>query len=179
MFAYCGNNPVDRIDPSGCSYVSTQKHNVSSDYAFAQEICVGVGGVAAIGLVLGSSLDDLLDEMLRKLERSLIKTGKHEYRAEYEVHHIAAKQAFRAARAARILNEVLPQGVEDPLNKVSLKTSVHRRIHNNAYYSLVNIVVVEAYDLAEGNPQRQYSNVVSVLGALYSFLESLNVLSTN
>ena len=69
--------------------------------------------------------------------------------------------------------------MEDPLNKVSLKTSVHRRIHNDAYYSLVNIMVVTAYDLAEGNPQQQYSNVVMVLGALYGFLESLNALSTN
>ena len=69
--------------------------------------------------------------------------------------------------------------MEDPLNKVSLKTSVHRRIHNDVYYSLVNIMVVTAYDLAEGNPQQQYSNVVLVLGALYGFLESLNALSTN
>ena len=142
-------------------------------------IGLGVGGAAAIGLALGSLVDDLIDEMLNKLKKSLVTSGRTEYRTEYEEHHIAAKQAYKAKKAASILNEVLPGGVEDPLNKVSLKTSVHRRIHNNAYYSLVNIMVVTAYDLAEGNPQQQYSNVVMVLGALYGFLESLNALSTN
>jgi hypothetical protein len=141
--------------------------------------CGGAGGGVAIGLALGSLLDDLIDGMLNKLEKSLVKSGRKEYRTEYEEHHIAAKQAYRAGKAAIILNEVLPKGVEDPLNKVSLKTSVHRRIHNNAYFSMVNILVIEAYRLAEGDKQKQYDNVVSVLDVLRGFLESLNVLSTN
>lgn len=71
MFAYCGNNPVDRTDPSGCSYASTQRHRISSEYTFAQDVCIGlgVGGAAAIGLALGSLVDDLIDEMLNKLKK--------------------------------------------------------------------------------------------------------------
>ena len=120
-----------------------------------------------------------MQEIEKQLTKSLAKAAQREYRSEYEEHHITAKQAFRAAEAAGILNEILPGGVENPLNKVNLKTSVHRRIHNNVYYSLVNILVIEAYNSAAGDRQKQYDNVATVLGALRGFLESLNVLSIN
>ena len=113
------------------------------------------------------------------MSQSLSLASQREYRSEYEEHHIAARKAAKASEAASILNEVLPGGVEDPLNKVMLKTSVHRRVHTNIYYSVVNYMVVIAYDTAAGDSKKQYTNVVSVLGTLQAFLSSLNALSIN
>ena len=41
------------------------------------------------------------------------------------------------------------------------------------------MLVIEAYNSAGGNQQKQYENVVAVLGTLGRFLEALNVLSIN
>lgn len=74
---------------------------------------------------------------------------------------------------------MLPDGVEDPLNKISLKTSVHRRIHTTLYYSLVNHLIIEAYTKANGNKQQQYANVVTALDNIREFLALLNAYSIN
>ena len=124
-------------------------------------------------------LNELFEAIKEKLTRSLALATKKEYRSEFEEHHIAAKKSVNARRAAAILNEVLPGGVEDPLNKVMLKTSVHRRIHTSLYYLLVNETIIAAYTQANGDKQKQYSNVVAVLGTLKTFLETLNAFSIN
>ena len=118
-------------------------------------------------------------EIEEKLSKSLSVATTRTYRTDFEEHHIAAKSAFKAKEAAAILNAVLPGGVEDPLNKVMLKTSVHRRIHTNLYYSVVNCLIVKAYYDAGDDPNKQYNNVVSTLETLHGFLSGLNALSNN
>ena len=131
------------------------------------------------GAVATFELIEWFKEIEEKLTKSLAVAASRTYRTDFEEHHIAAKSAFKAREAATILNEVLPGGVEDPLNKVMLKTSVHRRIHTNVYYSAVNWLIVKAYQDAGDNPAQQYSNVVSTLGKLKAFLTSLNELVDN
>ena len=191
MFAYCNNNPVCNSDTTG--------YMTDALDGFRQKACTqtildggGTGGAVSLyasfividvitgGITMADDwLDELIDTIVEKLSKSLAKSGRPEYKTEFEEHHIAAKKALNAKRAASILEEVLPGGVEDPLNKVMLKTSVHRRIHTSAYYLLVNSAIISAYNKANGNPQQQRENVVKVLGAIQAFLTGLNVLSTN
>lgn len=87
------------------------------------------------------------------------------------------KKAKNAAQAARILNEVLPKGVEDEQNKVWISTDVHRRIHTRLYYALVNEIIIVAYASANGDKQKEKSNVIAALGSLKVFISSLDALS--
>ena len=192
MFAYCGNNPIRYSDAVGFSYADAIGGTRSKLFCYTMVDASGGSGAVSIYIsyvvldtVIGGIvttydwLDELVNTIVDKLSKSLAKSGRAEYGNDFEEHHIVAKKAFNAKRAASILNKVLPGGVEDPLNKVMLKTSVHRRIHTSAYYMLVNYAVIEAYNCANGDPQKQRENVITTLGALRAFLEGLNILSTN
>ena len=56
------------------------------------------------------------------------------------------------------------------MNKVSISTCLHRRLHTKLYYELVNIVIVGAYNSAGGDREQQVENVTSALGAIRSFI---------
>lgn len=193
MFAYCGNNPLAHSDHRGYSKANALSNfsDKYCSYALQEDIGGGGGGnlLAVYALSLYTSItaiiqvtenpDGLIDSFLEKLSKSLAKTGRQEYKTEFEEHHIVAKKAVNAKKTAHILNSILPNGVEDPLNKVMLKTSVHRRVHSGLYYLIVNQIVISAYDQANGDYAKQYQNVVSVLAALSEFLQCLNLLATN
>lgn len=194
MFAYCLNNPILFADPEGTNpYASYIAYKTCAEQFGGGSVYIVVGlGVAAAAATpsfidaLSNTLDDInewIDEqkqaIVDKLEASLTSAKQREYKTEYEIHHITARKSSNAAAAAAILNRVLPGGVEDPLNKVPVKTSVHRRIHTNEYYALANYLVISAYQQANGDPSQQYSNVVTVLGGLRIFIIGLNALSIN
>ena len=173
MFAYCRNNPVCAQDASGyrddwCTSVSKKS---------LERVIFG-GGVAVGGCAV-IFIGDLIRELIDRLTISLSKSGRSTYRNEFEEHHIVAKKAFNAKKVANILAEIFPDGVENEKNKVTLKTSVHRRIHTYTYYVIVNSAIISAYKRANGNHEQQKQNVIAVLDALKTFLEALNVLSTN
>ena len=56
------------------------------------------------------------------------------------------------------------------MNKVSISTCLHRRLHTKLYYELVNIVIVGAYNSAGGDREQQIENVTSALKAIRSFI---------
>lgn len=84
-----------------------------------------------------------------------------------------AKRAFTISRAD---TTTLPAaGSSTPtgylqMNKVSISTCLHRRLHTKLYYELVNIVIVGAYNSAGGDREQQIENVTSALKAIRSFI---------
>ena len=60
---------------------------------------------------------------------------------------------------------------------MELKTIVHRRVHTNLYYALVNTVVVYAYESAGDDEIKARQNVDIALGSVKVFLLGLNTLS--
>ena len=81
-----------------------------------------------------------------------------------------AKKAHNAKYAADILNEVFSLGVEDPRNIVSIKTGLHRRIHTDIYYGWANSVIISAYESANGDKEKQVSNVSNALASVRTYV---------
>ena len=191
MFAYCGNNPVAYTDPSGHIYVSSIKGD--QFYTLADDLGGGGGGIPIPFVItfplieaIATGAENAAEWVESKwaaiteaMALSLARARTRGYRSEYEEHHIAARMSRNATQAANILNSVLPGGVENPLNKVMVKTSIHRRIHTNLYYNLVNRYIIAAYEGADGDPRQQYTNVVAALTEIRVLIESLNALSIN
>ena len=172
MYSYCGGNPVIRRDNSGEYYALCKADMVSaygggripSSYAYA-------GLAAAAGVIVANAWDDIKETVSKSIAK--IKTAK-KYRSPTESHHIAAKQSRKAAEARAILEEIFPDGVENPLNKVDLKTSVHRRVHTNLYYATVNSLVVYAYDSAGEDKEKAATNVINTINIIRANLLVLN-----
>ena len=178
MFAYCGNNPIIYSDNNGNAFSFALKENRYAPLDGGRVgSLIGMSVSIGVGIELTDWLMELEKQIQEKMMLSLSKANTTNYKKDYEEHHVAARNAKNAALAAMILNEVLPDGVEDAHNKIWVSTDVHRRIHTNLYYSLVNKVIIFAYASANGDKQQQSANVIAALGSIKVFISTLDALS--
>ena len=59
--------------------------------------------------------------------------------------------------------------VEDDFNKVKVKTSLHRRLHTNIYYGLINTGVLIAYAIGRDKDSKA-KNIKAFVGAVGGIL---------
>ena len=174
LFAYCVNDPVNTVDPTGNFAITATVALITFGIALVATVfAVGISSSPGFqGAVedLCESVGDIAEQIKEKLTNSFAKIKKPpNYRRNDEVHHIVAQRATGAAPAQKILAD-LEIGIDEPVNKVSISTCLHRRLHTKLYYKLVNIVIVGAYNSAGGDREQQIENVTSALGAIRSFI---------
>ncbi len=174
LFAYCVNDPVNTVDPTGNFAITATVALITFGIALvATAFAVGISsspGFQEAVEGLCESVGDIAEQIKEKLTNSFAKIKKPpNYRSNKEVHHIVAQRAPGAAHAQKILAE-LEIGINDPVNTVSINTCLHRRLHTKLYYELVNIVIVGAYNSAGGDREQQIENVTSALKAIRSFI---------
>ena len=168
MFAYCNNNPVIFADQYGFSLhaTTTRINDGGSGYTRFPPIPVPIDPVT-FGDALSGVADwvgEKVDELMDAISKSFARAKTANYNSEREDHHIVAENATKAAPARAILEEVLPGGVENPINHIYIKTGLHRRIHRNIYYEdIVNTTIVVAYQTAGGNQAQATANVSTAL----------------
>jgi len=174
LFAYCVNDPVNTVDPTGNFAITATVALITFGIALvATALAVGISSSPGFqGAVedLCESVGDIAGQIKEKLTNSFSKIKKPpNYRKDTEVHHIVAQRASGAAPAQKILAD-LEIGIDEPVNKVSISTCLHRRLHTKLYYELVNVVIVGAYNSASGDREQQIENVTSALKAIRSFI---------
>ena len=174
LFAYCVNDPVNTVDPTGNFAITATVALITFGIALvATAFAVGISsspGFQEAVEGLCESVGDIAGQIKEKLTNSFSKIKKPpNYRSNKEVHHIVAQRAPGAAHAQKILAE-LEIGINDPVNTVSINTCLHRRLHTKLYYELVNIVIVGAYNSAGGDREQQIENVTSALKSIRSFI---------
>ena len=174
LFAYCANNPVNTTDPTGNFAITAAVALITFGVALvATALAVGISSSPGFqGAVEGlcESVGSVAEQIKEKLTNSFSKIKKPpNYRSNKEVHHIVAQRAPGAAPAQKILAD-LEIGIDEPVNKVSISTCLHRRLHTKLYYELVNVVIAGAYNSAGGDREQQIENVTSALKAIRSFI---------
>ena len=174
LFAYCVNDPVNTVDPTGNFAITATVALITFGIALVATVfAVGISSSPGFqGAVedLCESVGDIAEQIKEKLTNSFAKIKKPpNYRRNDEVHHIVAQRATGAAPAQKILAD-LEIGIDEPVNKVSINTCLHRRLHTKLYYELVNVVIVGAYNSASGDREQQIENVTSALKAIRSFI---------
>ena len=179
MFAYCLNNPICYSDHRGTAgTIDFQAESSSFDSPWSDALSGG-GGIAYIfavgGTVLVSSLfvNTLEQELARKLAKTYVKSSGKSYKTAEEIHHVVPKASHYTALSTLIVNYVVPYGVENPINKISIDTALHRHLHTNLYYGIVNASIINAFLSGQNGIQREanVSTAIIVLGALIKFLD--------
>lgn len=145
MFAYCGNNPINRYDPSGNSFLGIAAGAVILKYlaAFAASALLLIG-IDSIVNNPPASPPITIPKFEFKSE-STEKTKDQEKSAspvlpkkpKDPIHHIVAKADPRAAEARQILRDVGIEPVTDMRNLVALPAKYHASLHTTAYHSYV------------------------------------------
>ena len=141
MFAYCGNNPVNRCDPNGEVFFTATMCGVT-----AWKI-----GAALIALVATVAVTDSVTKNPPAFPKIEVKPksdakpkveeivpGLPKLPAKDPTHHIVAKKDPRAEEARQILRDVGIEPVTDQRNLVVLPQSYHVSLHTNAYYNYIN-----------------------------------------
>ena len=174
LFAYCVNDPVNTVDPTGNFAITATVALITFGIALvATALAVGISSSPGFQEAVGGlceSVGDIAEQIEEKLTNSFAKIKKPpNYRSNKEVHHIVAQRAPGAAPAQKILAD-LEIGIDEPVNKVSISTCLHRRLHTKLYYELVNVVIAGAYNSAGGDREQQIENVTSALKAIRSFI---------
>ena len=189
MFAYCNNSPGNSSDPYGYGSISIGGTSQDSFCELLDGGCSGGGAGLLIGIgflerftnavkAVAAKADEEFEAVRDKVAASFAKAKSvGPYRSNEESHHIVAQNDRRAIPAATILNMIYPRGVNDAANIVSIKTSLHRRLHSNAYYIAVNFLIVSAYDLANGDVDQQRLNVQNTLNAIKTVLLGMSAMA--
>ena len=180
MFSYCLNNPIRYCDPFG-QYSITNPCGLSNNYSSLADIEYG-GGALPIPLPLPGDIStevfDQIDELQKAIEKKMAKSlaiaKNKSYRSTTEDHHIVAQGSYKAKQTAVILNQLFPNGVQNEINIITIKTSVHKRIHTNLYYALVNEMVCSAYSSANGDIGQAMENVTTTLNTIRAFIMTLD-----
>lgn len=142
MFAYCENNPVNKIDPTG-NFALT---------ATLGGVALWKIGVALIGTVATIVVANRIAKNMSTFPITTIQKTEVKPKAEVidkamdivvpkprrdPVHHIVAKADPRAAESRQILRDIGIEPVIDPRNLVILPQSYHASLHTTAYHNYV------------------------------------------
>ena len=177
LFAYCVNDPVNTVDPTGNFAITATVALITFGIALvATAFAVGISSSPGFQEAVGGlceSVGDIAEQIKEKLTNSFAKIKKPpNYRRNDEVHHIVAQRATGADHARKILDE-LKIGIDEPINTVSINTCLHRRLHTKLYYELVDAIIVSAYNSAGGDREQQTKNVKAALGTIKAFIVGL------
>ena len=202
MFAYCGNNPINFIDYAGESSIGASIGYIFLSVSLvivaaitgATVITYGIAGLERydkigksavetfdnairstdIPTTIANQLTETADDIKQKISDSFARVKvRKQYRSDGEWHHMVAQGSANAAQARQILNE-LEIDINGPINMIYIKTGLHRRIHNQLYYSWANTIIISAYSSAQGNKARQKVNVVNALDIIRSYIRILD-----
>ena len=135
---------------------------------------------AAINTTQNAELvQELTDIVTAAIWRSYAaQRTKQRYSHSWEIHHIVAQGSSNPhAVHARSILAATHIRVNSKDNLIPLKTGLHRRLHTNVYYTLVDTVITNAYEAAHGNPAQQRQNVLSALGRVRQYLQGINELA--
>ena len=184
LYAYCANNPVNYVDPSGhaalpivmygttiflvtiCYYTTTKDFQKSWQSA--------VDSIQRKYKSVSRSTKNSWKKLCKGVMASFARVKKKpKYKSNTEDHHIVAKH-HRSAQAARnyYVNKT-DHEIDDSRNRIRLKTGLHKRLHRKVYFALVNDRLKNAYKKGK-NKDEKTEKVDSAVGRLKAALKALN-----
>ena len=145
LYAYCANDPVNGVDPSG-KFVIT-----ATVIGFSAFVLAGITFIGTYAIlsnpdfqrslsntisILGNGVASLCDSIVKAVDSALKKAKEKSKNTKYEKHHIVAKKASKAYYSRQILKKV-GIGIDSDANTVSINYNLHRHLHTNSYYNAV------------------------------------------
>lgn len=189
LFAYCNNNPVFRVDPTGCNSEGVLDNR--DDYNYANLIpMIIIGCVLYVFFYvifsllvpllswLGDTISLLIDDIRYKLgvgvpqtlseqmERAKTKANERGRTNKTNDHHIVAKNDPRAKKSRIILKDS-DIGINDSVNIATINREVHWYLHTTLYH-------IAVYDYLRAAQKAGESNAYGEAASVYFALEALN-----
>ena len=183
MYTYCLNSPVMYSDDLGNSPTLAVAASAVAISPGALAVCLTVALVIVVIsnpevqstiARVGSWVDEQKTIITEKMAISLAKANSNE--SKTHLHHIVAQSDPRALQARLILEYLFECGVNDNRNLVVVDARIHSRLHTNAYFALVNHIIVDAFISAKPYKEAQVKSVTNALNWLKVFIGTLSAI---
>ena len=152
LFAYCSNEPVKSLDPSGC--IALTASAIIAIFAALFATVAVVTTVAAVesnthfieNTVKGvaEKASSIIDNVHKLITAYAAKLVANRFYNSHEKHHIVAKKDPRAA-LSRLILKASGIGINDDINLVDVNRGYHRVLHTDVYYAILNTSMTFAY----------------------------------
>ncbi|MCQ4635525.1 DNRLRE domain-containing protein [Anaerovorax odorimutans] len=152
LYAYCANNPVNFVDPSGHFVWALPALGSITGSSMASFIAAGIG-TTVVSIVSGLSLKKILrvvekvkvaetvtGALIKSLKTAVKKSWKRKRNTKNEKHHIIAKAAKKAKLGRSVLKKA-DIGINSKRNLKKIKYNLHKHMHTNSYYTSTNLIM--------------------------------------
>ncbi len=147
MFAYCMNNPVNRVDIDGhMSYNAVQQWAASMWWLCAIDTALPIGDIVYWGGIFilttgcaftaGEIISQTTITVPKEEEKVITKTKIKD--SDPRRHHMVPQGATKSAKARQVLLDVGINPKTSPLNIVTIPQGLHKSIHTNNYYDYID-----------------------------------------
>ena len=151
LFAYCNDEPVNAIDPSGNIAITTGLAALLVSLFAIAAVTTTVAYVeskthAISNTVKGvkNKIEDISDYVKDRLAYYAASLIAKRYYNSHERHHIVAKSDPRAF-LSRLFLKASGIDINDERNLVDVKRGYHRVLHTNAYYAILNLSMLYGF----------------------------------
>ncbi len=183
LFSYGENNPINSSDATGHLTLLVFGVTISLGTAIA---LIGFT-VFTVAYLTIPNFRDSINRMFYYVAKAMVdgtayianviseavRSAKKGRRySGYELHHIVAKNDYRAASSRKIFSRY-GISVNSPYNLISLKKTLHKRVHTNSYHAAVYLVI-KSMESKSGSYTTKKYNVISGLIFISVILSAAN-----
>ena len=167
-FAYCENDVVNKVDPSGNIGVTITVGSTVTIYVILKTAVAFISGIFAIVIanymrkngyfdylidvvkhyvdVLSFTAKSAINQLKDTINNSINKAKKRAKTLNTQYHHIIPQKANMTRAARKVWVDKMKYSINDPINMIYLNYNLHKVMHTKVYYESINTIICSSYN---------------------------------
>ena len=189
IYIYCYNDAINKVDHTGFAVISLSIASIAAIAKVAVSFFLLAGVIYAITkIVTDRSFQRVLssaNSKIRSGDRSKFRGAIiailaayavakiQSKKNKYEVHHIVAQTAKKAAPARDVLkHKSVKIGLHSSTNTVSIRYNLHKRLHTDSYYDAINALMIKSFNNGTSGAKERVTAALTSVKTVLSHLSS-------
>ena len=167
-FAYCENDVVNMVDPSGNIGVTITVGSTVTIYVILKTAVAFISGIFAIVIanymrkngyfdylidvvkhyvdVLSFTAKSAINQLKDTINNSINKAKKRAKTLNTQYHYIIPQKANMTRAARKVWVNKMKYSINDPIKMIYLNYNLHKVMHTKVYYESINTIICSSYN---------------------------------